>query len=652
MSDNTDPISLNILGVGQLVGSDLNKVPGGVLSNEEGPESELIDILDLPMEDADLLDLRDKWEAQYATYESSIDAVQKKNKQYYRGAQMDGSPYVNEEPVAPNLEWEAAETFYAAALAKNPDPVVFSDNTKEGTEQASAVKTMLQYHADYLALRSKLIRMTRQWSIYQLGVEKYGWDARINEVSIEVRKIQDFIFDKDGSVDCYGHFDSYLGERISVTAERLIELFPAKKEVISTRVDEKLGTMCTYTEWWTDEYCFSSFKDIILDKHKNEFFNYDDESTDELGLPVTVPGKNHFPRPLKPYTFLSVYSLGEQPHDITGLIEQNIPNQNRITKRTMQIDTNLSHQNNFVAFSEDNFNQQTAKQALAGPEKGHGILVPQGVPIDSAIKRFPAEGFPESAFTELETTKQDLKSSWGVLGSASQEQKPDVTARGMIINQQRDNTRIGGSIGDALEIVAKDNFNWLVQLYMVFYDEKHFGAILGNLRAVEYIEMSSADIERRIVVSVVPDSMKKRDELTEVNEAIQFFELGAIGPKTLLSIANFPNPDESASDGVLWHVDPASYLKMNWPQLGQQLMQMQQQQLQLESQANAAQQQQDIQAQGQQSQQELASKGASASQDIQMKQAQHDQQLAHSEQSHQQKMKQTEEQAKAKVIPK
>lgn len=630
-----DPFALNVLGVQSLISDKTNKVEG-VFSNDEGVESEKFDVLDLPMSDDELLDLKDKWEGRYVGYEAIIEKRQQANKIYYLGGQMQGSPFTSDFPVAPNLQWEAAETFYAAALAKNPDPVVFCDNTPEGNKQADSVKTMLQYHAESLGLRPKLTRMTRQWSIYTLGVEKYGWDKSINEVSIDVRKIQDFIFDKDGSVDCYGHFDSYLGERITVSAEKLIELFPKHKEEIVIMVDGKLGTECTYTEWWTDEYCFSTFKEIVLDKHKNEFFNYDENKEPVEGEIPAMPARNHFAKPIKPYTFLSVYSLGEQPHDITGLIEQNIPNQNRITKRTMQIDRNLSHQNNFVAFSEDNFNQQTAKQALAGPELGHGILVPEGVPIEQAIVRFPAEGFPDAAFTEVETTKEDMKSSWGILGTASQQQNDDTTARGMILNQQRDNTRIGGSIGDALEIVAKDNFNWLVQLYYVFYDENHFAAVLGNLQAVEYTELSQKDLNKKLMISVSPDSMKSKDSLTEMNQAISFYEMGAIGPKTLLRLADFPDPDESAADGVLWKVDPNAYMQINWPELAQQLQQMQQAQAQAAAQAQMAQQQQEMQMQGQSAEQQMGHKEAA-----------HKQKLSHSQEVHAIKMAQQKDKAPA-----
>lgn len=620
MAGELDPVQLNVSGVTDLVTNPTNKVKTGAFNSPEGVKDERIDILELDMTDEELLRLARRWEAKYAPYEAKIKPVQEKNKVYYLGKQNLGIPSATENPIAANLLFEAEETFLPAALSKNPEPVVYADNTEEGNKVSNDIKTMLQYHADVLVLRKKLAMTVRQWSIYHLGVLKYGWNPKIKDVSIEVRKIQDFVFDPNCAVDAYGDFESYLGERITVTADKLIEMFPEHKDYIEEEVDSKLGTEVIYTEWWTDEYCFITFKEEILDKHKNEFYNYDKKEGDE-----ETPGQNHFASPKKPYTFLSVFSLGEQPHDVTGLIEQNIPNQNLVTKRTNQIDYNISRQNNSDAFSENNFTQETAKQAANAFLKGNPVLVPQGGPIAEAIVRFPAESFPDAAFKDLEMNQQNLRSIFGTQGITSQEPNDNTTARGMILNQQYDNTRIGGGIGDAIAQVADSSFNWLLQLYYVYYDEPHFAAVMGQLKATEYVTLSSQQLVKKVVVSVAPDSMKPHDQITEINQAIEFYQMGAIGPKTLLTIANFPNVDESASDGVLWKVDPQAYLTMNWPDLAQKLQAMQQQQLALQQQA----QQQELQAQGQQAQQQMGQKEAG-----------HQQKLRHSEETHVQKLEQ------------
>lgn len=576
----TDPVEQNIAGVQSLVGSKMNKASYSAAGDTEGIEDEHEDAFTLKLSDEELLALASQWENKYRGYEAKIELRQKANKTYYLGRQKEGSAQAtNGDPISANLLFEAEETFLPAALSKNPEPVVWADNTEEGNKLSRAVKTMLQYHADTLVLRRKLTLMTRNWSVDMLGAIKHGWDPIINDIKSEVRDVKKFIFDPDGYIDPYGDYVGYLGERITITAEKLCELYPKHKAYITILVDGKLGTEVTYTQWWNDDYVFETFKGKVLDKYKNPHFNYDriEEEEDEDGMvnETEVKGINHFARPKKPYTFLSVFSFGDQPHDVTGLIEQNIPNQRRITRRTEQIDYNLSRANNSDVFSEANFNQETAKQAAMAMAKGNPVLVPQGGPIDGAIKRLTGQGVDASYFNELENSKNDLRSIFGTQGITAQQQDEDQTARGMILNQQYDNSRIGGGIGDALEQVADNIFNWWVQLYCVYYDEKHYATIMGQMKAVEYVELSRENFTKRVVVSVAPNSMKPKDETTTMNQALALWDKGAIDPKTLLTILDFPDPQQTAENAVLWNVDKAAYMQLNFPELTQKLAQMQ-----------------------------------------------------------------------------
>lgn len=596
--DKTNPFSLNVSGVADLIGNPLNKVPGGAGFGLEGAASDKIDVLDVSMSDEELLELRNEFEKKYAPYEGKLKPRVDKIRKSYEGKRPDGAwIYDNEIPIAANIQFEATETFLAAALAKNPEPVVYSDNSEEGNEIANQVKTMLQFHADQLAIRRKLGMAVRQWSMNLLGVLQPGWNERIKDVTIDNDKIQDYVFDPEGFVDAYGDFSSWYGKRKKLTADKLIELFPKHETYISTMVDGKLGTQVVYTEWWaSDEYCFYTFKDKVLDKHKNQYYKYPEPVLDLMGVPVkdqitgepqmTKP-RNHFAYPKKPGIFLSVFSLQEQPHDITSLMEQNIPNQNRITRQTEQIDFNASTSNNSYAFSEDNFNQETGKQAANARRKGNPILIPSGGPIDKAIMPLPAQQLPNDFFTNLEIAKNDLRMSWGIQGITAQPGEEDQTARGMILNQSHDTSRIGGGIGSAIEQVADNVFNWLVQLYYVFYDEEHFAAIMGNAKAVEYITLSNSQMNTQLIVSVSPDSMKPKDEVTNMNLAQALYDKGAIGPKTLLKMVNFPDVDESAADGVMWKIDPMGYFQLNFPEYAQRLQAQQQQNQMAQMQAAA-----------------------------------------------------------------
>lgn len=586
MANPTDPFSLNIEGVRDLVSNDTNKTDFSRNGIDEGPVGEKYGNLTLKLSDEELIALKDEWEKQYAPYEAKYKEIFVRNKESYIGKRPNGQWLTdNDIPISANLQFEAEETFLASALSKNPEPVVYSDDTPEGDAIARSVRVMLQYHADQLVLRRKLGLMVRQWSIYHLGVLKYGWNTRINDVMVDNRKIQDFIFDPNGYVDAYGDFIGYLGERIKLTAEKLIELFPEHKTHIATSVENKLGTEVKYTEWWSadDTFTFMTYQGKVLDKYKNPYFNYEQPVLAPDGTPMEgvppIPPKNHFAVPKKPYTFLSVFSLQEQPHDITSLVEQNIPNQNRIRRRTEQIDYNTNSANNAYAFSADNFTEETAKQAADARAKGNPILVPSGKPMGEAIMPLNAQDLPRTVFNELEIAKTDLRQSWGIMGITTQPANEDVTARGQILNQQNDSTRIGGGIGQAIEQVADNVFNSLTQLYYVFYDEEHFAAVMGTAKSLEYVTLSNAQLTIPLLVSVSPDSLRPRDQITEINLAQTLFDKGVIGPKTLLKMLSFPSPDDAAADGLLYKMDPMSYMMLNFPDFAQQMQMAQQQQM-------------------------------------------------------------------------
>src|ERR1019366_6957838 len=134
-------------------------------------------------------------------------------------------------------------------------------------------------------------------------IMKHAWDDVIQEIDSKVRNPKNFILDPDGFVDEYADYEGYLGERITVTAERLCELFPEHKAYIELTVENKLGTDVIYTEWWTDEYCFYTYKEKVLDKAKNPHYNYEKKETDPMtGEESKTPGRNHFAIPKKPYT--------------------------------------------------------------------------------------------------------------------------------------------------------------------------------------------------------------------------------------------------------------------------------------------------------------------------------------------------------------
>lgn len=560
-----DAFDENIAGAQSLVNDDTNKV-SSISNIEEGIEGDYEDVLELPMTDEELLSLRDEWESNSNGYYPKVKNRQQRNKLYLKGKQRNFTS--QEDRVVPkNLLFEATATFVPASLAENPEPVVFSDNTDEGKAASNDLKTMLQYHADTLGLRQKLGVMVWQWSEYFIGAVKHGWEPNIDEegndkgdITTELRKPQNLVLDPDGYVDEFGDFKGWIGDRIEKPAQWFVDKFPKYETFIRLKVNDKLGTKIIATEWWTDEYCFTTFQDVVLDKHKNEFFNYGEGAI------------NHFGSPKKPYTFLSVFSLQEEPYDFTNLIEQNISNQDRINDRDDQITKNLASGNNAVALSGVAFTTETAGQAVQSFYEEGFLLIPDG--NMDGVKRIPASALPAGIIETQQGDMESLRSVYGTSGLIPSS-NPDEAVRNNILDTQHDSSRIGGGVGDRLEITAKNIFNWWTQLYAVLYDEAHYGAVMGNAAAVEYVSITNSNLIRKFVVSVAPNSMKPKDETAQMNLAIQRWTEQAIDPINLMKELDDADPMNSAKMLVMWTVNPQIYLQTFFPETGAAQMQPQ-----------------------------------------------------------------------------
>lgn len=567
-----DAFDANILGAQSLVNDDTNKIKNGDYP-EEGVQGDYEDTLHLPMSDEELLILRDEYESAWNGYAPKIQNRQKRNKTYLKGKQRNFSSQ-EDRVVSKNLLFEATATFVPASLAENPEPVVFSDNTDEGKAASNDLKTMLQYHGDILGLRQKLGVMVWQWGEYFIGAVKHGWEPNIDpvtgedkgDITTELRKPQNLILDPTGYVDEFGDFKGWIGDRIEKPASWFIEKFPKHRVYLTLKANGKLGTKLVATEWWNDDYCFTTLQEVVLEKHKNEFFNYPEEQEQEEGLPLMPPAPtiNHFASPKKPYTFLSVFSLQEEPYDFTNLIEQNISNQDRINDRDDQITKNLASGNNAVAISGQSFNVENAGQAVQTFYEEGFLLVPDG--NMDAVKRIPASPLPsgilESQFSDMES----LRSIYGTSGLVPSND-PDEAVRNNILDTQHDSSRIGGGVGDRLEITAKNIFNWWAQLYAVFYDVPHYGAVMGNAAAVEYVEMLATNMQRKFVVTVAPNSMKPKDEISQRNMAIERWQQKAIDPINLMKELDDPDPINSAKMLTMWTVNPVLYQQTFFPEM-------------------------------------------------------------------------------------
>ena len=523
----------------------INKTEGFDENSNPQPQ----DVFKSDLEDTKILELISNWKRTYNTYYRDIEGSQKIAFGYWIGKQdiNDAGSIQGDKTIVDNQIFEAVETFIPIATRTNPDPVVRSEPTPLGQKVSHDVKEALVYTADKVALRKVFKKALRHWIIYKIGVLKHGYNPILEKIEIEAVNPKLMIFDKDGWIDEKGNFTGeYLGQKLQNSAEKLIQLFPESKDRILEKAKGKLGTKIEYISWWYQgrDNFYTMDDNIVLGKFKNPHWNYD--------TPEGFQGKNHFEEPLAPYTFLGIFTTGLQPHDETSLITQNIGLQDMVNRRYNQIDDNVKKMNNGLVVSSE-FTSEQASQAASALARGIAIRAPTQ-DVSKAVMRLPAAPIPPQVFQMLEDGRQQIKNIFGTGGSTPSGLNRETTARGKILVNQLDTSRIGGGITEFLEQVADTTYNWWTQFMYVHWTEEQYIISSGQAGSNDVITLKNTDFAtlRSLIVTVKEGSLIPKDPLTQRNEAMDLWSANAIDPITLARKLDMPDPLHYAEQLIIW----------------------------------------------------------------------------------------------------
>lgn len=593
------------------LGSDVNKNrTDGSQENVQGIVSEKLPELTLEMSDDEIIKLTEKWEKKWkdSSVKSEFEKKGEENEKYWLGKHFDLpeiTAEVAERPSVDNLIFESLETYLPQITRRNPEPMV-SLHSSELDDQGNADTVKLKYVqkiknrladlADDNVVRLKLKAAGRHWSLFLLGVLKPGWDLDKDIPTIKVVRARKLILDPEATVTEDGYSGDYVGEYRKLKAQRIIDIIgevPDKTnevgevikgnskavEEIKKLVKNDTGTDVQFIEWWAKEYLCWTLGKTVLFKKKNPHWNYDrvqastsvDDYGNETSVNQDIKGNNHFTTPQIPYIFLSIYNLDEQPVDKTSLIGQNLSQQDRINKRSKQIDKNVENMNSgfIISLARSGLTQAQAKNVQRAIERGGAAVIPDGIPRE-AIDRYPAPPLPSDIFQDLLDSRGRLRDIFGTRGSTPAGIESEQTVRGKIISRNLDTDRIGGGISEYLEQLADKTYNWFVQLLYVY--DTGFQFVPGA-------------VPPKVTISVKEGSLLPKDSTTIANQAIELGTAGKMALKDMYERLEYPNPEQLAAN--VWLEVNAPHLLYQDNPLVQQAILAQQQaaQAQVESEA-------------------------------------------------------------------
>ncbi len=548
----------NIEGVESLF-SGFNSKPGeeagtGVIASEREP------IFTLKIEDSVLLGLSRQRSREYdAYYNPDIKPRQEDNYDYWKGKQK-GSVGLTSRGTD-NIIFESTETLLPIISRENAEASVTADDTDDGLFLADSTSEILMRKADDTRLKSKIKSAARNWALYFIGCLKMGWDEKTNDMTFQLIDPLKLILDPKGFFDGGEFIGRYIGEKKSATAEELAENFPKFAESIKALVQGEMGTILNYTEWWTNEYVYWQLESIILDKRSNPYWNEDseEEMMDETGMTSMQkkPGVNHFASAKMPYSFLSVFNTGKQPHDETSLIEQCKPLQDIVNKRLRQIDKNADETNNGWVFSK-HFTADQAKEAVDSVKNG-GAIIAVTDNLNESVARLTAPNLADYVFQDMQDKREQIYNIMGVRGSTAQGVISEETVRGKVQLKGQDVDRLS-LVVEQVEQFIDHLFNLAVQTMYVYYTEENVSRVLGPEKASRYLQILKSGPSRRLCVSVKEGSTIPKDPLMRRNEAMDLWGAQVIDPETLFErLGDFPDPKAAALKLETYKQSPQQY---------------------------------------------------------------------------------------------
>lgn len=258
---------------------------------------------------------------------------------------------------------------------------------------------------------------------------------------------------------------------------------------------------------------------------------------------------NHFDTPRKPYIFGTIFNNENTPIGRTDMITLSAELQRGIDKRKMDIDENCELVNGIIKIDASVMGKSDAQRIRF---ETRGIIWGKGV--KDGVTREAGNALPEMVFKDMIDSRQEIDNIMAASSAFRGEREGQETKAGRLALIQQSFLRLNELIqlGD---YVAKEVFDWGMQLGKTRYTEYHYAKWLGKEGAREVIELIQDDFENGSEVKIIAGKSLPVDDEFKFEQAQNDFEKGALGLTDYLEIAQYDNAKEVAINTVKWEIN-------------------------------------------------------------------------------------------------
>ncbi len=512
------------------------------------------------MSDDELKNQIDAWTRESQSVYSALIPIWEQNLLYYHGIQTEVERITGRQSRAvENRIFMATETMVPIATSRLPDIEVRSGDEDEQSQiDAGELQDIIGFHMERLKMQALAERFLRYMIILRYGVFKIDWNKDKDDVGLIVVDPRRVRIPKFGRTT---HELKYILEDLELTYDQLVNFFGKdkaekvraegpKKAVHFDDVSGKLTrtdiqgniqgqqirrATFAVTEIWTNETVVWRAGSIILDKKENPFFDFNNKK------------RNFFETPQKPYVIKSLFHTTESLIGDTDYIQQMISVQDNVNTRKRQIENIIAKVANPPLLIDSDVMSEEQAANITNEE---GLII-YGKDAAAGTKiRFETPGqVPNYMFLDLEGSRTQFDNIWGIHSTTRGEREGRETLGGRQLLRAADLGRID-LIARQLERALDEIAEYWTQLIKLFYTEKKSFSISGEDGTRFIQNFTGKKVGRGVKPRVVAGSTLPKDEITQRQEAIQLWQLGAIGIRTLYKRLKMSNVADAVDDFI------------------------------------------------------------------------------------------------------
>lgn len=512
--------------------------------------------------------------------------------------------------ITPNME------AVINSVIANPPGINFIPG-RQGEESENLARKMEGYfRKKYRDINVKeTLRMgLRNLYFSRLLVLKPFWNAKINDFDLRSIDPRDVRFSKFAKNEQESEFAI---EEIKDNLCALVARFPKKEKEILEKsgfseetADQAyiMNPEVKYKEAWIGDYVIFKYDNIILDKIRNPYWDWDgilmsDEEEQQInaegpqGLygedrrakfteiksqqesrlpspevetdsPQEVEGEippneghteaqsykayyfNYFNQPRKPYIFATILNNENQPIGRTDFITLSIPLQMSIDSRKQSIGTNCELVNGIIKVDAEVMNKSDA-ESLAYEAKG--IIWGKGVV--AGVEREVGQGLPQMVFDDMIDSRNEIDNIMAASSAFRGEREGQETKAGRLALIEQSFLRLNELV-QVVDYVSAETFAWFYQLAKTRYTEYHYAKWIGKGEAQEVIDLIQDDFETGSEIQVIPGKTLPVDSEFRFERAQKDVSQGIISPVDYLEEAGYVNPKDMAKNAQMFKINP------------------------------------------------------------------------------------------------